>query len=86
MSTSKLFDPYKLGANTLTNRTVMAPLTRNRALPGNVPNPLAVEYYSQRASAGLLAQPKAPRLAAGPGLPGRPGHLHQGADRRLGRR
>jgi N-ethylmaleimide reductase len=54
MSQSKLFEPYKLGAITLSNRTVMAPLTRNRALPGNVPNPMAIEYYSQRASAGLL--------------------------------
>jgi len=52
--TSKLFEPYKLGPITLTNRAVMAPLTRNRALPGFVPNPLAVEYYGQRASAGLL--------------------------------
>jgi len=51
---SKLFDTYKLGAATLTNRTVMAPLTRNRAVAGFVPNPLAVEYYGQRASAGLL--------------------------------
>ncbi|WP_024575984.1 MULTISPECIES: alkene reductase [unclassified Afipia] len=54
MSASKLFDPYKLGAVTLTNRAVMAPLTRNRALAGFVPNPLAIEYYGQRASAGLL--------------------------------
>lgn len=54
MSASKLFDPYKLGNVTLTNRAVMAPLTRNRALAGFVPNPLAVEYYGQRASAGLL--------------------------------
>ncbi|TKT70435.1 alkene reductase [Afipia massiliensis] len=54
MSASKLFDPYKLGAVTLTNRTVMAPLTRNRAVAGFVPNPLAIEYYGQRASAGLL--------------------------------
>ncbi|HEX7882901.1 MAG TPA: alkene reductase [Afipia sp.] len=54
MSASKLFDPYKLGAVTLTNRTVMAPLTRNRAVEGFVPNPLAIEYYEQRASAGLL--------------------------------
>jgi N-ethylmaleimide reductase len=54
MSTSKLFDSYKLGAITLSNRTAMAPLTRNRALPGFVPGPLAVEYYAQRASAGLL--------------------------------
>ena len=51
---TKLFEPYKLGPITLTNRIAMAPLTRNRALTGLVPNPLAVEYYSQRASAGLL--------------------------------
>jgi N-ethylmaleimide reductase len=54
MSASKLFEPYQLGAVTLTNRAVMAPLTRNRAVAGFVPNPLAVEYYGQRASAGLL--------------------------------
>lgn len=54
MSASKLFDSYKLGAITLSNRTVMAPLTRNRAIDGLVPNPLAVDYYGQRASAGLL--------------------------------
>ncbi len=54
MSASKLFEPYKLGAATLTNRSVMAPLTRNRAIAGYVPNPLAIEYYGQRASAGLL--------------------------------
>ena len=54
MSTSKLLEPYKLGSITLSNRLVMAPLTRNRALEGLVPNPLAVEYYGQRASAGLL--------------------------------
>jgi N-ethylmaleimide reductase len=55
MSTSsKLFEPYKLGPITLANRIVMAPLTRNRAVAGLVPSPLAVEYYAQRASAGLL--------------------------------
>ena len=52
--TSKLFDSYKLGPITLANRTVMAPLTRNRAVAGFVPGPLAAEYYAQRASAGLL--------------------------------
>jgi N-ethylmaleimide reductase len=51
---TKLFEPYQLGPITLSNRTVMAPLTRNRAVEGFVPNPLAVEYYGQRASAGLL--------------------------------
>jgi N-ethylmaleimide reductase len=55
MSTSsKLLEPYKLGPITLPNRLVMAPLTRNRAVAGMVPSPLAVEYYGQRASAGLL--------------------------------
>src|SRR5260221_4936878 len=51
---TKLFEPFKLGALTLPNRLVMAPLTRNRAVAGMVPNPLAIEYYGQRASAGLL--------------------------------
>src|SRR6202012_815533 len=53
MST-KLFDSFKLGNLTLPNRLLMAPLTRNRALAGFVPSPLTVEYYGQRASAGLL--------------------------------
>ncbi|MCA1364379.1 alkene reductase [Bradyrhizobium sp. IC3069] len=52
---TKLFETYKLGPITLANRLVMAPLTRNRAVPGTfVPGPLAAEYYAQRASAGLL--------------------------------
>jgi N-ethylmaleimide reductase len=55
MSTpTKLFEPFKLGSLTLPNRLAMAPLTRNRAVAGLVPNPLAIEYYGQRASAGLL--------------------------------
>jgi N-ethylmaleimide reductase len=54
-NSTKLFEPYQLGPLTLPNRLVMAPLTRNRAVPpGMVPSPLAVEYYGQRASAGLL--------------------------------
>src|SRR6201992_1352261 len=51
---SQLLEPYKLGPITLPNRFVMAPLTRNRAVAGLVPAPLAIEYYGQRASAGLL--------------------------------
>src|SRR5262249_19589345 len=55
MTTPKLLEPFKLGPITLPNRLVMAPLTRHRAVPpGMVPSPLAVEYYGQRASAGLL--------------------------------
>lgn len=54
MTASKFFETYKLGSVQLANRAVMAPLTRNRAVAGFVPNPLAIEYYGQRASAGLL--------------------------------
>jgi N-ethylmaleimide reductase len=49
-----VFSDYRLGALSLPNRFVMAPMTRSRALPGNVPNPLAATYYAQRAAAGLL--------------------------------
>src|SRR3990167_5679577 len=49
-----LFTPFQVGDITLANRIVMAPLTRNRARPGRVPGELQVEYYRQRASAGLI--------------------------------
>jgi len=50
-----LFDPLEVGALTLPNRIVMAPLTRSRAPGGGrVPNALMAEYYVQRASAGLI--------------------------------
>jgi N-ethylmaleimide reductase len=48
-----LFSRTMLGPYSLQNRLVMAPMTRNRAT-GNIPNELMVEYYSQRASAGLI--------------------------------
>jgi N-ethylmaleimide reductase len=52
---SELFTPFALGATTLANRIVMAPLTRNRATPGtDTPHELNATYYAQRASAGLL--------------------------------
>lgn len=52
---SILQNPLKLGALTLPNRIIMAPLTRSRATGvGRVPNDLMVEYYTQRASAGLI--------------------------------
>jgi N-ethylmaleimide reductase len=54
MTSKTLFEPFKLGSMTLSNRFVMAPLTRNRAGAGLVPGPLAAEYYAQRASAGLI--------------------------------
>ncbi|MCC5968507.1 MAG: alkene reductase [Pararhodobacter sp.] len=54
MTQNTLFAPFMMGDIPLANRIVMAPLTRNRAVAGLVPGPLAVEYYTQRASAGLL--------------------------------
>jgi len=51
---ASLFDPTMVGEVCLSNRIVMAPLTRNRAGPGLVPGPFAAEYYAQRASAGLI--------------------------------
>lgn len=48
-----LFDPISAGELSLSNRVVMAPLTRNRS-PRAVPTALVEEYYVQRASAGLL--------------------------------
>jgi N-ethylmaleimide reductase len=53
-ATPSLFSPFRLGSLELKNRLVMAPMTRSRAIEGNVPNPLASTYYVQRASAGLL--------------------------------
>ncbi len=53
MNDRPLFAPLTLGALTLPNRIVMAPMTRNRAI-GNVPNELMVRYYADRADAGLL--------------------------------
>jgi N-ethylmaleimide reductase len=51
---TSLFDPIQVGDIALANRIVMAPLTRNRAIAGNVAGPLTVEYYRQRATAGLI--------------------------------
>jgi len=49
-----LFDSYDLGGARLSNRTVMAPMTRSRAVERNVPNALMATYYGQRATAGLI--------------------------------
>jgi N-ethylmaleimide reductase len=70
---TKLLEPFKLGALTLPNRFVMAPLTRNRALAGFVPSPLAVEYYGQRASAGLLISEASQVSQQGQGYQDTPG-------------
>ena len=54
MTRNTLFTTFTAGPLTLPNRFVLAPMTRSRALAGNVPNPIAAQYYAQRASAGLL--------------------------------
>ncbi|MFG1478263.1 alkene reductase [Xanthobacter sp. V4C-4] len=72
-STPSLFDSYRLGDLTLSNRIVMAPLTRNRADPGFVPSDLAVEYYTQRASAGLIVTEASQISQQGQGYQDTPG-------------
>jgi N-ethylmaleimide reductase len=55
MTHATLFSPIRIGALDLANRIVMAPLTRNRARPeDDAPHALHVEYYAQRATAGLI--------------------------------
>src|SRR4029077_19653654 len=70
---SKLLEPFRLGPITLPNRLVMAPLTRNRAVQGLVPGPLAVDYYAQRASAGLLVTEASQVSQQGQGYQDTPG-------------
>ncbi len=54
MSLDQLLSPTTLGDLELSNRVVMAPMTRSRAGEGDVPTALSVTYYQQRASAGLI--------------------------------
>lgn len=54
VDTADLLRPFRLGSLTLTNRIVMAPLTRSRAGTGDVQGHLNAQYYAQRASAGLI--------------------------------
>jgi N-ethylmaleimide reductase len=68
-----LFDPVIIGDIAAANRIAMAPLTRNRAGPGQVPSPLAVTYYAQRASAGLIVSEATQISAIGQGYLDTPG-------------
>jgi N-ethylmaleimide reductase len=77
MTSKALFEPYILGSTTLSNRIVMAPLTRNRAGPGFVPGDLAAEYYGQRASAGLLISEATQISRQGQGYQDTPGIYSQ---------
>jgi 2,4-dienoyl-CoA reductase-like NADH-dependent reductase (Old Yellow Enzyme family) len=51
---SKLFDSVRVGRYTLSNRLVMAPMTRSRAQLDGTPGELAATYYAQRAGVGLI--------------------------------
>ncbi|RQW29424.1 N-ethylmaleimide reductase [Rhodobacteraceae bacterium CH30] len=75
MQLDKLFTPLTMGAVTLKNRVLMAPLTRLRNTePGDLPTDLARDYYVQRASAGLIINegthisPTAKGYAGAPGI------------------
>ena len=70
---SSLFSPLKVGALTLPNRVLMAPLTRCRAEGANVPTDLMAEYYAQRASAGLIIAEATTVSPRGHGYPNTPG-------------
>jgi N-ethylmaleimide reductase len=78
MTTPTLLSPLTLGPLALPNRVVMAPMTRNRAGPGNVPEALNATYYAQRASAGLIVSEATQVSPQGQGYPGTPG-IHSAA-------
>jgi N-ethylmaleimide reductase len=54
MAEIDLSTPGRIDGFETKNRIMMAPMTRSRALPAGVPSDLAIEYYVQRASAGLI--------------------------------
>lgn len=68
-----LFTPITLGDLALNNRIIMAPLTRCRADVGRVPSEMMVEYYRQRASAGLILTEATSVTPMGVGYPNTPG-------------
>src|ERR1700674_3931398 len=70
---TSLFDPITVGAINAPNRIMMAPLTRARATRSHVPTPLMGEYYSQRASAGLILSEATGISQQGLGWPSAPG-------------
>ena len=68
-----LFTPLQVGALNLPNRVILAPLTRQRAEIGRVPSAESVEYYRQRASAGLMLSEATAVMPRGVGYPDTPG-------------
>lgn len=72
-----LFTPLKLGALELRNRIVMAPMTRSRADVDGMPTAIMVDYYRQRASAGLIISEGIAPSADGLGYCRTPGIYNQ---------
>jgi N-ethylmaleimide reductase len=70
---SDLFSPVILGSIAMSNRMVMAPLTRNRSSMEGVPQDMNVTYYEQRATAGLIITEATPISPMGHGYPLLPG-------------
>ncbi len=70
---SDLFSRGQIGDLKLSNRMVMAPLSRSRATPEGVPTALMAEHYQQRASAGLIITESVPVSHQGIGYPNTPG-------------
>jgi N-ethylmaleimide reductase len=70
---NRLFESTRLGALTLQNAIVMAPLTRQRADAKGVPQPHVVDYYAQRAEAGLIIAEGTQPSYAGQGYSRTPG-------------
>jgi N-ethylmaleimide reductase len=68
-----IYSPVRLGDIELANRIVMAPMTRDRAGPQDEPTDLMVEYYRQRATAGLIITEGTQPNAAGKGYFRTPG-------------
>jgi 2,4-dienoyl-CoA reductase-like NADH-dependent reductase (Old Yellow Enzyme family) len=68
-----LFDPIQVGDLHLPNRIFMAPLTRLRGTPDHIPTPIMIEYYTQRASAGLIISEGTPIDPMGVGYANVPG-------------
>lgn len=69
----KLLEKGKIGSNILSNRVVMAPMTRSRAGENGVINPSAALYYAQRAGAGLIISEGIDISEQAIGMPNTPG-------------
>ena len=70
---NKIWNEFSLGSIQLKHRLALAPMTRLRALPDGTPSDLAVEYYQQRSSLGLLISEGTQPSKVGQGYIGSPG-------------